>query len=336
MQGTRTVASVPERLTGYQFQATRWTLDGRYVVFLTIYAIGKPLLDQTLVSIDTESGAVARLPCPDCTTIVGDGGDEVLAYQADYQQIWSVTLRSGKPSQETRIAIPKAVSDDHFIIGAKGQAVLAITNVAQSAATSNSESFYLVTAHGAVRELAAAGSESEVAPIAATGHSAIGDATIAMGDSVHGGACQRAGFIHMLDPTNGVETQVELVDAYPPNYEPGRNGGLEIHDLWWDDKGYLYATVESWICNGGDRKITTPSSLWRFDGKHWTKTDAGPLAMVRTLAGGGRLVLSQHADFTTYNEPIGGPLYLEQGSLSRTNVATNALYISTPDQASIP
>lgn len=335
MQGSTTVVSVPARFSRWNFEPSQWTLDGRYAFYLTINAINDPLAGQTLVAIDSQTGAVTRLPCPDCSTVIGDGGDEVLAYQADYQQVWSVTLGSGKTSRESSAALPKDVSVARFVVGAKGQAMLSMTNMAQSSATSNSDSFYLVTPDGTVKEVPTVGTVREASPIAAVGQSAIGNATIAMGDSVHGGACQQAGFVELLDSTNGVQTEVDVPEAYPPNYEPGSNGGLLVHDLWWNAAGYLYATIESWACNGGERQTTTPASLWRFDGAHWTKVDAGPLEMVRPLGVNTQLVLGLLPEFSNNNDPNGSPLYLEQGT-TPTELAANAIYISTPGQASIP
>jgi len=213
--------------------------------------------------------------------------------------------------------------------------MLAMTNMAQSAVTSNQDSFYVVKRDGTVKGIATADTDREASPVASTGHSAIGSATIAMGDSIHGGACQQAGYVVLFDPETGTQTELDIPEAYPPSYKPGENGGLLVHDLWWDTAGYLYATVEAWACNNADRQITTSPSLWRFDGVHWTQVDAGPLEMERPLSADARLMLDPLPELSNDDNPNGSPVYLEQGS-SQTELAPNAIYISTPAQASVP
>jgi len=314
-----------------------WTLDGKYVFFLakaftagdlnddTFDPSGSELSSQTLVIIDVETGTIHDRPCPGCIGAGPAGGSRVVAYKFSdnrvLNQILSFDLSSGDPPNLFQVKQPKYPNWVRLVAGLPSGAVVAESN-GQGAAYGGPESLHILGPDASIRDLGSTGSDATASPLVATSHSAYGPEDLAFPANAHAWACGNNQSIVLMDSQTGGIAHTDMSAAQPKGYKVGENGGVAVHDLWWDSKGTLYATIESWTCS--PQVEQTPSSLWRLDGTKWVLQDAGPLAMARQLDNGKMLVLSSFA----YGGP-GGTLYLESGR-SKTVVANNILAISTP------
>ncbi|MFF3326988.1 hypothetical protein [Streptomyces sp. NPDC002889] len=207
-------------------------------------------------------------------------------------------LASADPPVFFEVSFPGQGGTVRILTGLPGKAVLAASDPAQVSAYGGPENLFVLGTDAAVRDAGSSGSDSPVPLAAASTHSSYPGADVALIGGVHGGACETAQSVMLMDSRTGKTVTTDLSAAQAPGGEPGSTGGLGVHDLWWDRKGRLFAAVEAWTCDHSrqnPRVVAAPPGLWRLEGRRWTKAEDNTMAKVRELRDGTRLVLTSGA-----------------------------------------
>lgn len=318
----------------------RWTLDGRFLFFLTNpvrladqeFAVTAPP-DPRLVFVRAATGAVHELPCPACASAGPVRADEVMAYEQDPlapkggQHVLRFDLASGQPPIRFTIALPTALPQIRFLTAIPGTAVAAGANPNLTSNYGGPETLLLMTSDGVTRTVDYVGGNMQISGAAGTAHSSYPAGGIALVDGMHAGVCEWGNSVELLNTRTGKVTSTDLSAAAPPHSRLGDNAGLSVNDLWWGAKGRLYATVTSWTCDHTkeDPVVTAvPPSLWRLTGTRWHRDNPRRIGMTRPLGGDRSLLL---APLPT--DGTGSALFFRDGTRSR-RVADHVLEVSVP------
>jgi hypothetical protein len=123
---------------------------------------------------------------------------------------------------------------------------------------------------------------------------------------------------------------------------PGISGGVEVHDLWWTDRGRLRATVGSWTCRtsgDGQARIvapTRPAAPWELRGRVWQPVPGKPATFVRQIQDGREVALVTPDCYDEKSRPSQSPVFCTTGTLSLRSAGRSSLVARGVVTAAVP
>jgi hypothetical protein len=322
-----------------------WTRSGDYVMFLDDHPMRVPgASHQALIFVNTHTGKVGHLHCPDCASFAAVGDNDVLALinKAEKPNVLKFNLDSpGRGTPVTEPSSLRTVAWTEFLASTRGKVL-----VNASTLPTYQEVAQLYGADGS-RSFDEGPFSDGYILAAAADRTIYGSPVIAATAATNPGICASEYYVTLFNLATSGRFDFNMSDLLPPRYITDARGGIEVQDLWWGLDGHLRATIQSWDCDNTkkdeqSKKVhPTPSTLWRLDGARWVQEDPSLETMVRQLDRSTKVVLVIP---TCIDKPVQvdqvhlcntGKLYNDHTG-TRTLVADNVISISTPPSMSTP
>ncbi|WP_256103557.1 hypothetical protein [Streptomyces sp. ODS05-4] len=341
MRGERRLARVPRvfDLADAQRNTVVWTHDGRYAAFLSDDAMLDRPDDSRLISVDASTGAVRRLPCPQCYDLAPVGDHEVFVLSTEPGPTSAYRFDLDQPDG-ARTEPDNGSYWQPYLLGATRTHVLT-GDYEMSGGDPGMELRLNDLSSGGITVYSRLNSNAYM-PAALT--SAGGRDRIAVAARNNPGGCAAPFPIHPLGLSGQIGGTYQDA-ALPPGFVAGVTGGIDVQDLWWGPDHHLYASISAWTCEDSERaendqkRPHRPATLFRLDGERWVSAGGQPATMVRPTGPDTRAVLVipdcngpvKAQDRITYCNA--GVLFRERDG-KRTKITGGVLSLSAPPSAS--
>lgn len=352
MRGNQTLARVPRIFDEADSAQNKvvWTNDGDYVALLkNVALLQEDPSAEELINVNAQTGDVRHIPCPRCYDLTPVGKNSILAAanasdnSADLKFL-KFNLDSGGPGVPVSLNLPVGGSYVRSFLASTQKDVL--TQQGGFGAGGYQEQLELTKVDGQSQTSLGYFNSNDYMLAAVSENANDTSASIAVAFRPDSGTCV-AKFPILIFTTKGGAFDTDMSNAEPRGHVPGINEGLQVNDLWWGSDGHFHATIESWTCDNSKRAendkqtVSSPSALWRLDGRTWVREGAIPATMVRQLARNMQVVLVIPGCIGPTTPPNSviycntGTLYSDQDG-KRTVVATGVISISAPSPEHLP
>lgn len=322
-----------------------WTTDGRHLALFSDTRIRQePDSNTELIGVDIATGAVTSTACPSCFNLTPIGRDGVLVAQAvpGVGTAYTEFYLGSQRQRSSQAAGPSSATDQvPTLLASTPNAILTAYGLY---AGNVLEQELKVTVPGQ-RQILGVGAFVSNGYMLAAGRLAHAGSDFAVAFRDHPGECI-AGFpIFLFEVRAGSVTKLatDLSATWAPGTTAGIDSGIEVHDLWWDSRGALHATISSWRCDERERtedekmRLDRPANTWTLRGTKWVSmpSPVSPTTSERSLAPNREVALSIPA-CTGAHLPVlptvacnVGDLYRIEGTHT-VQIADDVLAISTP------
>jgi len=350
MRGNQTLARVSRFFEASDPAQNKvvWTNSGDYVALLkNVMLLQEDPSAEELIVINAHTGSMRHITCPQCYDLTPFGKNSILAaaYSAGNSaepKFLEFDLDTDQPGTHVRLNVSTS-----------GTALLSFLASTQK---------YVLTNQGSVGgdaqqlELTKVDGQSRTSPgdfnsndymLAAVAENANDTSDrIAVAFRPNPGECVARFPIVIFNSSGGV-LNTDMSNAEPPGHTPGVDEGLQVNDLWWGTDGHFHATITSWTCNNSKRFeddkqiLASPSTMWKLNGRTWTREGLRPATMARQLDKNTwvTLVIPDCVGPVTHRDSIRycdtGTLYRDQGG-KQTVVARGVISISAPSPGYFP
>lgn len=321
IRGDAILARVPG---AYSAQTNRivWTSTGQHVAFLVAARPDERFNNNTLVSIDSYTGSVQRIPCKGCIDLASSDNDTVVTVAiqipdsvkipADKTYMRSDVIDSAFDSGHVavrkldlgnsgqRVSTPlSTTASDQFLIGTSS-AIIARVYIKTPNGGPRWKLSLLSTVTGKETKLAF-GSRNESLLTATNSPASPEQVVVAQQGFTQYSACSEHAEIALLPVADKKLSPTDLTALKPQAATVNDDWGSSVTDVWWGADGHFHASMASWQCSKRREKPSTyygdeerllqteiqPVSLWRLNNSHtWEKEDGPSAAMTRSIEDG--------------------------------------------------
>ncbi|SIF22878.1 Uncharacterised protein [Mycobacteroides abscessus subsp. abscessus] len=321
IRGDAILARVPGAFSA-QTNRIVWTSTGRHVAFILAAKPNESFNNDTLISVDSYTGSIQRIPCKGCIDIAASDGDAVVTVAiqipdsikipADKTYMRSDVIDSAFDSGHVavrkldlgnsgqRVSIPlSTTASDQFLVGTSSAIVTRSYLKTPSGGPRWKLSLLSMTT-GKETKLAF-GSRTESLLTASNSPGSSEQVVIARQGFTQYGACSEHAEIALLPVADKKLSTTDLSALKPRAATTDDDWGSSVTDVWWGADGHFHASMASWQCSKRRETPTTyygdeerllqteiqPVSLWRLNDSHiWEKEDGPSAAMTRSIEDG--------------------------------------------------
>ncbi len=325
-----------------------WTNDGRYVALLAGATLRQePRSSEQLIVVNTQTGQVRHLPCPNCEDLTpieshtilvlawGEGTHVAAAYSAfDLgSKANSVSVPFDPPTYGGGVPV--------FLSSAFGWVLT--TQSTWVGGQTLEQQIEMTKVPDYTNVSLGSFPSNEFMPAAPSSLGPGESPRFAVAFRPNPGECVAQFPVVVFEPNGqSVQSQMstDMAAAEPPGYLSGVPGGIQVNDLWWSSDRHLYATITSWTCDEAKRAenekmvLAHHSSVWRLDGNRWVKDGLDRATMVRQVDATTQIELTRPDCIGQV--PPNPTISCNRGALYRVHegtrmlVARNVISISAP------